>query len=207
MPARQRLIDAAHYRAEMLSILYGHLPARQLLARLVGREFAGRLALVSSFGAESAVLLHMIARIDPATPVIFLDTGKLFDATLAYRDRLVATGSARSTRPAASGAGTRIAVALSEKSSRSAEIVPSHGHRPQMVQGVGPKAGLALIRQDLLEGVHRLIESLKRHQGLTALEYGLHPVGTFVEVFDQTVVRAQCLFVIPLSLQRKTPFE
>jgi phosphoadenosine phosphosulfate reductase len=51
--------------------------------------FAGRTALVSSFGAESAVLLDMVATVDPATPVIFLDTGKLFEETQAYREELV----------------------------------------------------------------------------------------------------------------------
>jgi phosphoadenosine phosphosulfate reductase len=56
---------------------------------LAGRHFAGRTALVTSFGAESAVLLHLVAGIDPKTPVIFLETGKLFAETLGYRDRLV----------------------------------------------------------------------------------------------------------------------
>jgi phosphoadenosine phosphosulfate reductase len=51
-------------------------------------RFRGRIALVSSFGAESAVLLHMISRIDPATPVLFLDTGQLFAQTLDYRRAL-----------------------------------------------------------------------------------------------------------------------
>lgn len=51
-------------------------------------EFAGKTAIVSSFGSESVVLLHMIAQIDPTTPVIFLNTGKLFGETLRYRDRL-----------------------------------------------------------------------------------------------------------------------
>jgi phosphoadenosine phosphosulfate reductase len=50
---------------------------------------AGRIALVSSFGAESAVLLDMVASVDPATPVIFLDTGKLFAETHAHRAALV----------------------------------------------------------------------------------------------------------------------
>jgi phosphoadenosine phosphosulfate reductase len=53
--------------------------------------FAGHIALVSSFGADSAVLLHMVSRIAPATPVIFIDTGHLFPETLIYRDQLVAT--------------------------------------------------------------------------------------------------------------------
>ena len=41
---------------------------------------------MSSFGADSAVLLHMVAQVDRATPVIFVDTGHLFPETLAYRD-------------------------------------------------------------------------------------------------------------------------
>ena len=60
----------------------------ELLDALIKTEFPGRIAVVSSFGAESAVLLHMVAQIDPTTPVIFLNTGKLFGETLRYRDRL-----------------------------------------------------------------------------------------------------------------------
>jgi phosphoadenosine phosphosulfate reductase len=48
-----------------------------------------RLALVSSFGTESAALLKVMADVDPAIPVIFLDTGWLFAETLAYRDTLI----------------------------------------------------------------------------------------------------------------------
>jgi phosphoadenosine phosphosulfate reductase len=48
----------------------------------------GRIALVSSFGAESAVLLHLVARLDPLTPVLFLETGMLFPETLSYQHRL-----------------------------------------------------------------------------------------------------------------------
>ncbi len=50
----------------------------------------GRIAMVSSFGSESAVLLHMLSRVDAATPVLFLDTGQLFGQTLDYRKRLAA---------------------------------------------------------------------------------------------------------------------
>jgi phosphoadenosine phosphosulfate reductase len=59
-----------------------------LLEALIKNEFPGEIAVVSSFGAESAVLLHMVADIDPTVPVIFLNTGKLFGETLRYRDRL-----------------------------------------------------------------------------------------------------------------------
>ena len=65
------------------------LESEALLETAIRRVFPGRIALVSSFGAESAVLLDMVARVDPTTPVIFLNTGKLFGETLRYRDSLV----------------------------------------------------------------------------------------------------------------------
>jgi phosphoadenosine phosphosulfate reductase len=70
---------------------YGALDGIALL-RAVLREgpFAGRTALVSSFGAESAVLLDMVATVDRSTPVVFLDTGKLFEETHDYREELTA---------------------------------------------------------------------------------------------------------------------
>jgi len=67
---------------------YAHLDGAELLRPLIEREFPGRIALVSSFGAESAVLLHLVASIDPGVPVLFIDTGKLFGETLRYRDAL-----------------------------------------------------------------------------------------------------------------------
>jgi phosphoadenosine phosphosulfate reductase len=62
--------------------------AHGVLELALREEFAGDAAIVSSFGAESAVLLHMVAEIDPTTPILFLNTGKLFGETLRYRDRL-----------------------------------------------------------------------------------------------------------------------
>lgn len=76
--------------------------AEAVLRDALGNRFAGKIALVSSFGTESAILLHMISEIDKATPVIFLETGKLFAATLAYRDALIARlglAGVRSIRP------------------------------------------------------------------------------------------------------------
>lgn len=61
-----------------------------LLRHVIEDVFPGEVALLASFGAESAVLLHLVAAIDPAVPVLFLDTGKLFAETLRYRDGLVA---------------------------------------------------------------------------------------------------------------------
>jgi phosphoadenosine phosphosulfate reductase len=63
-------------------------PADVITAALreVGRD---KLALVSSFGTESAALLKVMADVDPAIPVVFLDTGWLFEETLSYRDTLI----------------------------------------------------------------------------------------------------------------------
>jgi sulfate adenylyltransferase subunit 2 len=78
-------------RASDLNARHGHLDGLELLRAILIDEMPGQIALVSSFGAESAVLLAMAAEIDPAVPVIFLDTGKLFGETLSYRDKLVRT--------------------------------------------------------------------------------------------------------------------
>ncbi len=69
-----------------------------MLETVLREKMAGDIAVVSSFGAESSVLLHLVARIDPATPVLFLETGKHFDETLAYRDLLIAKLGLRDVR-------------------------------------------------------------------------------------------------------------
>jgi phosphoadenosine phosphosulfate reductase len=72
-------------------------PAEVIAAalRTVGRD---RLAVVSSFGTESAALLKVMADVDPAIAVVFLDTGWLFEETLAYRDTLIETLGLRDVR-------------------------------------------------------------------------------------------------------------
>lgn len=62
----------------------------EMLTTLLKDNMLGDVAIVSSFGAESAVLLHLIGSIQPDIPVIFLETGKHFSETLAYRDELAA---------------------------------------------------------------------------------------------------------------------
>lgn len=74
----------------LLQKSYGHLSGAELLEPMIRTVFPGRIALVSSFGAESAVLAHMVSRVDPETAVVFVDTGRLFPETLAYRDHLIA---------------------------------------------------------------------------------------------------------------------
>lgn len=57
--------------------------ARDILDWAVGA--VPRLVVTSSFGAESAVLLHLLAGVARDVPVLFLDTGLHFDQTLGYR--------------------------------------------------------------------------------------------------------------------------
>jgi len=76
--------------ASRLEGKFALVKATSLLRLAIEDLFPGRIALVSSFGADSAVLLHMIAGIDKRTPVVFVDTGQHFPETLAYRDRMAA---------------------------------------------------------------------------------------------------------------------
>jgi len=81
--------EDARATASLLNERFASWRTRDVLEAVTGEEFPGRVALVSSFGAESVVLLHLVAGVDPATPVIFVDTGKIFPATHRYRDELV----------------------------------------------------------------------------------------------------------------------
>ena len=87
LPAAQKL-DRVLRAASPASVI-------ETALKTIGRQ---HLALVSSFGTESAALLKVMADVDPAIPVIFLDTGWLFEETLAYRDTLVATLGLRDVR-------------------------------------------------------------------------------------------------------------
>lgn len=51
--------------------------------------YEGQIVLASSLGVDSVVLLHMVSKINPDLPIVFLDTGKHFRETLAYRDMLI----------------------------------------------------------------------------------------------------------------------
>jgi phosphoadenosine phosphosulfate reductase len=76
--------------ASRLEDKFARVKASSLLRLAIEDLFPGRIALVSSFGADSAALLHMVAGVDPRTPVVFIDTGRHFPETLAYRDELCA---------------------------------------------------------------------------------------------------------------------
>ncbi len=75
-------------RARRLAMQYSCSSAEEILRHAIETEFPGRVALVSSFGAESAALLHLVSEIDKSVPVIFLETGKHFAQTLSYRAKM-----------------------------------------------------------------------------------------------------------------------
>jgi phosphoadenosine phosphosulfate reductase len=87
MRLEQNFEGRALDRAEALNLSYGRARAEDVLAATLA-EFPDRTALVSSFGADSAVLLHMVAGIDPDLPVLMIDTLMLFEETLAYQRTL-----------------------------------------------------------------------------------------------------------------------
>jgi len=89
--ARDVIDTAARFTqadAIRLNNLFRGNDAAEMLAAVIADKLVGEAAIVSSFGAESAVLLHLVTQVAPAMPVLFLDTGKHFPETLAYRDLL-----------------------------------------------------------------------------------------------------------------------
>ncbi len=77
-------------RVTDLNARYRHHGATRVLEDSLGDPMVGKIALVSSFGSESVVLLHLISVMAPDTPVIFLDTEMLFPETLTYQAELAA---------------------------------------------------------------------------------------------------------------------
>ena len=71
-----------------LNGMYDEMDALGVLRQAAEDLLPGDLAIVSSFGADSAVLLHLVAQVDPSLPVYFLETGKHFPETLAYVETL-----------------------------------------------------------------------------------------------------------------------
>lgn len=67
---------------------YGKLDASDLLRVMIGDIFKGKIALISSFGADAALLLALVAEIDNKIPIFFLETGKHFPETLQYVETL-----------------------------------------------------------------------------------------------------------------------
>jgi len=88
MAAKPKPLDS-EIEALELDARYGHLEAEAIVELAVERfRDSGGIATISSFGADSAVLLHLVASVDNTLPVLFLDTGQHFGETLQYRDQL-----------------------------------------------------------------------------------------------------------------------
>ena len=87
------LIDArpafTQAEADALNRRFEGVDTMTMLRTVFAEGLAGNVAVVSSFGTESAVLLHLVAQADPNVPVIFVDTLKMFGETLDYRDTLI----------------------------------------------------------------------------------------------------------------------
>lgn len=77
-------------RVAGLNARYRNHAAQAVLERALTDPHVGRIALVSSFGAESVVLLHMLSVIDRSAPVLFIDTQMLFPETLSYQAEVAA---------------------------------------------------------------------------------------------------------------------
>jgi phosphoadenosine phosphosulfate reductase len=71
-----------------LNGMFDEMDAMSVLRQALTELLPGEMAIVSSFGADSAVLLHMVAQVDAGLPIYFLETGKHFPETLAYVETL-----------------------------------------------------------------------------------------------------------------------
>jgi phosphoadenosine phosphosulfate reductase len=69
---------------------YEELAAEELVEQIVSDSNGAPICLTSSFQTEDMVVLHMLRRLVPNVPVIFLETGYHFKELLAYRDRMTA---------------------------------------------------------------------------------------------------------------------
>lgn len=96
MPEAVRKIDLIDIQprftqadADALNARFEGVGTTEMLRVLFAEDRLGKIAVVSSFGTESAVLLHLVAQADPRIPVIFVDTLKMFPETLEYRETLI----------------------------------------------------------------------------------------------------------------------
>jgi sulfite reductase (ferredoxin) len=76
-----------HPPIEVVERRFGKLEGEDLLTALVA-AYPGKVAISSSFGAESALLLDIAAKVDPSLPVLTLDTGHLFPESREYAREL-----------------------------------------------------------------------------------------------------------------------
>ncbi|MWV27407.1 phosphoadenylyl-sulfate reductase [Aurantiacibacter rhizosphaerae] len=81
--------DFTQADADALNARFEGVTAPEMLSELLAEDTLGRIGVVSSFGTEAIVLLHLVAQANRDVPVIFVDTMKMFDETLAYREQVI----------------------------------------------------------------------------------------------------------------------
>lgn len=94
----ERNLDPVAGRVAALNERYHHHAATEVMHHALSDAQVGRIALVSSFGAESVVLLHMLSIMDRSVPVLFIDTEMLFHETLEYQAEVAAKLGLRDVR-------------------------------------------------------------------------------------------------------------
>lgn len=88
-PIRQHKPDKLRQLGIMsLNGMFDEMDGVSVLRQAVTELLADDIAIVSSFGADSSVLLHMVSEVDKNLPVYFLETGKHFPETLEYVETL-----------------------------------------------------------------------------------------------------------------------
>jgi phosphoadenosine phosphosulfate reductase len=86
---KQNDAELAKELARDLNVRFAGASAQDVIRFVLTEGFVGHAGAVSSFGTDSAILLHLIAEVDRTTPILFLDTGKHFGETLDYRRDLI----------------------------------------------------------------------------------------------------------------------
>ena len=143
---------SATERAATLNASFDGKSAEDVIRHSLNAPDIGRVALVSSFGAESVVLLHMLASIDKTAPVLFIDTEMLFSETLVYQEAVAKTlelKNIKTIRP------DRDAVFLRDNSNR------LHLHKPDACCTLRKTEPL----ERALDGFDGWITGRKRFQG------------------------------------------
>ena len=167
---------------ELLLQRYGSLDGKDLLAAMA-QEFPGALAVTSSFGAEAVVLLDLVAQVDKALPVLFLDTNELFDETHTHRDEVIA---------ALGLTGVRIIRPLPEEIAEAEELWRTNPDRCCHLRKVQP---LERARA----GFKALVDGRKRFHGggrdaLQGLEEGADGTIKVSPLFNWTEERIEAAF-------------
>lgn len=76
-----------HAASRLVKAQFEAVPAEERI-RLAYECYGDQLVLSTSFGVQSAVMLHMVTQIVPQIPIVFIDTGYLFPETYRFAAEL-----------------------------------------------------------------------------------------------------------------------